>query len=382
MTPTASGLSRMMNCAGSVLLPRAENASQWADAGHDEHAEIADQHTAGTLPEWIARLVPAGARSELALAFDVATRQGRIIGENIGRAYGNVAPFEVVGSADMVGIDGDAVVVLDWKTGFLDVEPAATNPQMAFYALAACRAFGKDRAIVRIVYTKSNRVDEAELDALDLAAFADRLESLFRRVALAQSTRAAGAPVNTREGSWCRYCPSKSVCPSKVGLLAQVASGGLAATGGELTPALAASAYEQLVRIEQIVKEARARLLTFVEEQGPIDLGNGRAFGRYRKLGNRKIDARGAEPVIRAVLGPEAVDVAIERSTSQAAIERACKQFGQRGDKAALMRRLEEDGYVVREETFPIGEYAADKHDAAAFADAAAEANRALEAGQ
>lgn len=376
MTLTASGLSRVLNCAGSVRLPRAENVSQWADAGHDEHAEIADQHAAGTLPAWIAKLVPAGARSEVALAFDVATRQGRVIGENIGRAYGDVAPFEVVGSADMVGIEDDAVVVLDWKTGYLDVEPAATNPQMAFYALAACRAFGKDRAIVRIVYTKSNRVDAAELDALDLAAFADRLESLFRSVAADRQT----GPINTREGSWCRYCPSKSVCPSKVGLLAQVASGGLAVTGGELTPALAASAYEQLVRIEQIVKEARARLLTFVEEQGPIDLGNGRAFGRYRKLGNRKIDARGAEPVIRAVLGPEAVDVAIERSTSQAAIERACKQFGQRGDKAALMRRLEEDGYVVREETFPIGEYATDKHDAAAFADAAAEANRALEA--
>jgi hypothetical protein len=372
----------MMNCAGSVLLPRAENASQWADAGHDEHAEIADQHTAGTLPDWIARLIPAGARSELALAFDVATRQGRVIGENIGRAYGDVAPFEVVGSADMVGVDGDAVVVLDWKTGYLDVEPAATNPQMAFYALAACRAFGKDRAIVRLVYTKSNRVDEAELDALDLAAFADRLESLFRRVALAQSNRAAGAAVDTREGSWCRYCPSKAVCPSKVGLLAQIAAGGLATTTGEMTPAVAARAYEQLVRIEQIVKEARARLLTFVEEQGSIDLGNGRAFGRYRAIGDRKIDVDKAEAVVRDMLGPEAARAMIKRSTSQDAIKAAAKQYGKRGDQANVIKLLEAAGAIQRAETFPIGEYATDRHDAAAFADAAAEANRALEAGQ
>jgi hypothetical protein len=365
---TASALSRLLNCPGASVLARAETVSVWADAGHDEHAELADALAAGTLPAWIAAVVPTDARAEVALAFDVATRQGRIIGENLDRSYGDIGPFEIVGSCDVLGVDQDAVILLDYKTGFADVEPAATNAQLAFYAIAAARALNKDRAIIRIVYTKTQRIDEADLDALDLAAFADRLERLHTRVV--RDRAADASTISTREGPWCKHCPSKARCPSKIGLLSQVAAGGLAVIGEtELTPERAGAAIETLLRLEQIVEEAKKRAIAYVSEVGPVDLGDGRMFGRYLKPGNRKIDAAKAEAVVRELLGPEAAQVAIERSTSQAAIERACKMVAatERGAasklKAQVMAALEADGAVKRDDTYPVGVFPAGKYE-------------------
>lgn len=363
---TASSLSRLLNCPGSAVLPRAENASVWADAGTSEHADLAEQLSTGDLPDYIARVVPAGSRSEVALAFDVSTGIGRVLGENLGRSYGELAPFEICGSCDVVGVDGNAVVVVDYKTGFVDVEPAATNPQLAFYALAAARALGKQRAIVRIVYTKRQWINEAELDALDMAAFGNQLKSLHRRVALSQATKFEGTPVSTREGSWCRHCASRPYCGSKNALLVQIATQGLAAIGDSvMTPDRAAAAYEQLVRIEQLVKDAKARLHTFVVEQGPINLGNGKAYGRYQREGNKALDGVLAVRAIREVVGESAKEfeaMAIEQSTSQAALERAAKRFapprGAQKLKKAILDRIEELGGVSRRgDSFPIGEF-------------------------
>lgn len=365
---TASALSRLMNCPGSVVLPRAENASEWADRGHAEHAELAD--LADVEHEW-AHLIPPGSRSEVALAFDTATRAARVIGENIDRAYGDVGPCEIVGSADVIGVDGDAAVIIDWKTGYADVEPAATNPQLLFYALCACRVFGKRRAIVRIVYTKQHRVDESEIEAIDLAAFADRLADLHGRVAELHAAKKRGEPVPTAEGAWCKHCASKPYCGSKRALLVQFAEKGLAVIGDvAMTPERRRAAYEQIVYVEQLVKDAKKRLQADVDENGPIDLGDGRMYGRYHRQGDREIDPALATQAIREVVGESAREferVAFKRETSQAAIERACKAIGgRRGLKPAILKRIDELGGIKRPNEYPIGEFHVDKNEAAA----------------
>lgn len=365
---TASALNRLLNCTPSAVLPRAETASEWADAGHDEHEELAHALLVGDLPPWIARIMPADARPEIAVAFDVATRVGRIIGENLKRAYGALGAFEICGSADAIGTEGDAVVVVDFKTGHADVEPAAINSQLAFYALAASRALGKTSAIVRIVYTKSNRVDEAELDMFDLASFADQLERLYVKVAELHEARRRGEQLETREGSWCKHCASKHVCPSKVALIGQL--GGLTVIGEGVTRETAAAAYEQIVRVEQLAKEARSRLNTFVDEQGPIDLGNGRMFGRYIREGNESLAGDAAVTAIAEVVGEAAREfekIAVERRTSKAAIDRAAKQLGcKRGTAPAVIRRIRELGGSKRAaDTMPIGEYVVGKDEPA-----------------
>jgi PD-(D/E)XK nuclease superfamily len=191
---TASTLTRLRACTASAVLPKAENHNVWADAGQDEHetlAEFGDDHQ-------FAHLLPLQARAEVKLAYDVASRQGRVIGEGAGRDYGTPGPFEIVGSCDVLGVELRRVVILDWKTGFADVEPAATNAQLWFYALAAARALGKDEALVRIVYTQTGRVDDYEIDALELAQFASDLERLHVKVAALQESKRRGDVLDAR----------------------------------------------------------------------------------------------------------------------------------------------------------------------------------------
>jgi hypothetical protein len=359
---TASALTRIRRCPPSVVLPRVENHSEWADAGNDAHDELAvfnDDHP-------FAHLLPPSPRAEVKLAYDVATREGRIIGEGSGRDYGTPGPFEIVGSCDVLGVDGDRAVVLDWKTGFADVEPASSNDQLWFYALAACRALGLSSATVRIVYTQFRRVDEYEIDALELADFATMLEGLHGKVADLRAAYRAGEPMQTREGAWCKWCASKPHCPSKVALIRQMA--GLTVIGDAVTPETAAVAYEQVTRIEQLVKDARKRLETFVDEHGPIPLGNGRMFGRYVREGNERLSGDVAVQAISDVVGESAKEfasVAIERRTTKAAIERAAKSLGcPRGTAGKVIKRVRELGGATRSaDSMPIGEYIADRDE-------------------
>lgn len=362
---TASALARLRACTASAVLPKAENHNIYADQGHEDHEDLAAQLADGELPEWMASRLPAACRTEVALAYDVAARTGRVIGENLARSYGEVGPFEIVGSADVMGVDGDEVVIADFKTGHVDVEPASRNAQLHFYALAACRALGKNAARVLIFYTQSQRVDSADLDALDLAQFASDLERLHVKVAALQEAKRRGDTMETREGAWCRHCSSKAYCPSKNALLVQVASGGLAVIGdAALTPERAASAYHQLVKIEQLAKDARARLHAYVDEHGPLDVADGVRFGRDVRPGNERIDGKVAMQAIREVVGESAGEFtteAVEVKATKAGLKRAAKALGQPKLASAVEKRIRELGGITRApESYPYREYPAD----------------------
>jgi hypothetical protein len=383
---TVSALPRLINCPSSAVLARAEAHSAWADLGNDAHEVLA----AVSDPEHdFAHLIPAGARSEVKVAYDVVARTGRIIGEGSGRDYGSVGPFEIPGSIDVLGVVNGCVIVIDWKTGFADVDPASRNHQLWGYALAACRALGCDTAVVKIVYTQTGYVDEHAIDVFDLADFADRLERLHVQVAERQRLHAAGTILDTREGSWCKHCPSKAFCPSKVALLVQIADKGLAVIGDTaVTAERAAAAYDQIVRIESLVKDARKRLEVYVDEQGPIDLGNGKMYGRYERKGSERLDGAIAIRAIREVVGESAREfeaIAIEHSTSKAAIDRAAKQLVVSGSakvaKAVIAKVRELGGSTTTRSTMPVGEYMRGKDEPAAKPTIdVAEVDRLLEA--
>ncbi|RPH65030.1 MAG: DUF2800 domain-containing protein [Acidobacteria bacterium] len=379
MLLTMSALPRLLNCTASAVLERAENYSEWAGMGQDSHADLA-----ADVPDELAHLCPDHSRAEVKIAYDVAARTARFLGDGDGREYGALGPFEIAGSIDRLWVEGDTVFVLDWKSGYADVDPASRNWQLWGYGLAAATALGKSKVVLRIVYTKQgNRCDEHTLDALDLAEFAGRLEWLHRRVPELQAAKQRGEVLDTREGSWCKHCASKHVCPSKVALIGQMS--GLVVIGESVTPETAAVAYEQIVRVEQIVTAARQRLNTYVDDHGPIDLGNGRMFGRYVRKGNERLSGSVAMQAIREVVGESAKEfesVAIEHTTSKAAIERAAKQLGcKRGTVPAVVRRVRELGGTTHAaDPMPIGEFARDRSEPAEKPQIdTAEINRLLE---
>lgn len=362
---SASALQRLLMCPGSVVLPKAETQSEWADAGNSEHAELADMVRTGTLPPELARFVPAGARAEVAFAFDVISRTAVIIGEDIGRNYGTRGAAEIAGSCDVLAVDGDAAVIVDWKTGFRAVEPAATNAQQSFYAMTAMKLTGCDRAIVRIVYTKTGACDEAEFSSFDLLDFASQLEQLLVRVSAQQAARNDATGVSTREGSWCRHCPvNKAHCPSKSALLVQIANGGLRVVGeSALTPERAADAYRQVQAVRSMLDDAEKRLQTWVKENGAIDLGNGQAYGYYQRAGKSKLDVDAAMKAITELTGDvarEFLAMSVKRSVTQADIERAAKTLLPKGYtklKSQIVNRIDELGGKKATVEYPIGEH-------------------------
>lgn len=365
---TMSALPRSLNCDGSLVLPRAELHSEWADAGSDEHEELARQVIAGTLPERLARIVPPGARAEVIVAYDASTGEGRIVGDKDGRDYTGFAPYEIPGKVDVIGLDGETVVIIDWKTGYKEVDPAERNWQLWGYALAVCRALRKSEARIYIAYTNQpgQPIDEHTLDAYDLADFAKRLNQLqLREAALGKSYR-GGIQPTTKEGPWCGHCASKSRCASKTGLLVQISQKGLAVIGDtELTGERARDAHLEIERIDQLLKEAKARREKWVDENGPIDLGNGKAWGRMPRKGNRVLDGDKAVQAIREVVGESAKEfeaMAVEKKVTQAGIERAAKMLGvgqsPKKLKDRIVNRIDELGGVTYgKDIMPLGEF-------------------------
>lgn len=397
MSLTMSSLPRLFACSGSAVLPQAHVHNPWADLGVEEHDALSVlNEERDRIEHDFAHLIPPGARSEVRIAYDVSDRTARILGEGAGREYGDLRPFEIPGSIDVLGVQGDAVVVLDWKTGFFDVEPASRNSQLWGYGLAAARALGKSRAILRIVYTKrKNQLDEYEADALELAAFADRLERLHvevirrRRDYGARAQAAGAAAVSTSEGPWCRYCPSKAFCPSKNALLVQISERGLAVVGDtQMTPGRASEAARRVLDFEQLAKDAKKRLIAYVEANGPIHLGDGRYYGRHHRPGDEKIvDVEKVDQAIAELVPVGDVSrfsgAAFERSTSKAAIGRAAKSLGRRGH-TVLARRVvdrvrELGGIKPGNDEYPIGEFTIGGEPAALPADDVAEIDRLLE---
>ena len=142
----------------------------------------------------------------------------------------------------------------------------------------------------------------------------------------------------------------------------------MAITGESImTSERAAAAYDQLLRVELLARDARSRLNSFVDEQGPIAIGGGRMYGRHRRDGRESLAGSVAVQAIREIVGERAdafESLAIERSTSKAAIMRAAKETAQkRGAKKLAeevidkIRRL--GGSRTGSETFPIGEFTA-----------------------
>lgn len=369
MTITMSALPRLLNCDGALVLPRADLHSPYADDGNDEHEELARQVQAGTLPPRLARIVPPGSRAEVKIAYDVLAGTARILGEGAGRDYGSLGPFEIAGSIDVLGVVGDTVVIVDWKTGHKEVDPAARNWQLWGYALAACRALGKSQAHVFIAYTNQSGqpIDDYLIDPIELADFATRLSGLHVREARLRDQYRSRAEPATREGSWCKHCASKSRCASKVGLLVQVATKGLAQIGDtEMTRDRVLAAHLELERLDQLVVEAKQRRAQWIDEHGPIDLGNGKLYGRVPRAGNRILDGDKAVQAIREVVGESSKEfeaLAVERKTSQAAIERAAKSLGVPGVSPAklkerIVKRIDELGGVTRgKDQMPLGEF-------------------------
>jgi hypothetical protein len=328
---TMSALPRSLNCDGSLVLPVPSRLPEWADQGNDEHEELARHVQSGTLPPARAHRSP-GARVEVTV-FSTSHGQGRIVGDGEGRNYGLAWAVRVFGKIDVLGSRRRHRCrhrLEDRLQGRRSgVEELAA---LGLRAGRVPRARAKSKARIYIAYTNlpGQPIDEHALDSFDLAEFATRLPELHVREGgcAALPSRRQPRPARARGAS--------TALPSPVsvedGLLVQVSTKGLASIGDTaLTPERAREAHLEIERLDQLVKEAKSRREKWIDENGPIDLGNGKALRPHAAQGPSQLDGEIAVQAIREIVGESSKEfeaMAVERKTSQAAIKRAAQTLG------------------------------------------------------
>lgn len=117
------------------------------------------------------------------------------------------------GTADLVVVFPDAVMVYDWKTG----SGEGAGPQLRALGLMAARAYGVDAASVAALEVTAVGVREVaaeHLESFDLSGVAGALADLIAFIPGAEP----------RPGSHCGelYCPARATCPAGQTALAEL----------------------------------------------------------------------------------------------------------------------------------------------------------------
>lgn len=339
MKLSGSGLDRADHCPASVVFPQTRTTTPYSSRGTVLHeflmrvpklgrdaalAMVPEEYRGGCERLQLDGLpLDADAyAAEVAYAYNITAGIARELGRGINRDYSQLQEGEIPGTEDVVGLTDDSVIIIDWKSGWADLGPVRENWQLRFGALAACRTYGKERAVVAIIRLMEDGewyVKRAELDEIDLDATEHALRGIRGRIAQETLAFAQGATLETSEGPWCRYCPAFNVCPSKMGLVRQVLTEAeranvLERTEPGLLPVVlnaenAQAVYRRLEAAEAVV----SRMWGVVKDYArvtPIDLGNGQVYGE-KKHPEDKIDAEKALPLLVGRFGPSA-EAAVE----------------------------------------------------------------------
>lgn len=354
---TASALTRTSKCPGSHSAAWYGTESDDATAGTRRHrllealyshslaaalelcADDGERELVETVDQAITARFGRGATlTEVSLALDLVTGNGRIVGRS--RDYASALPAtEVAGTLDVLMVRTDApLVVLDWKGAWADVDPPSSNQQLRFLGLAAARQQGVSSVEIGIVRLREGEapwIETTVLDEFELDAVLDEMRGIHRR-----ASEPGGA---FTQGSWCRYCPAFDACPAKVGLARALALSPAEAVRvadgpGDLTPEQAAEALRRVKAAESVIARIKSALHAFAARR-PIPVGEGVQWGPVTTT-RKEIDGAVALKVLGELYGRQVAEVACEPDTSAAAIERALKPVAKGlGKKLAPMLR-------------------------------------------
>lgn len=215
--PSASAMDRLINCPPShklaQLLPHEREEEVGKDAQRGTRIHLA---LSGDLPE--AELNAADAetfdmcqRQAKALAVEwglpedfVAVRERRLGLTLLGRvievtAKNRTATFVFTGQADLILIEGQRALVIDYKTGRGDYAEAVDNAQLA--SLAALVSLWQPVQAVRVAIVQPwvGPPTVADYDADALRKSWDWLHASLNRAELA-------TPEDRKAGPWCKWC--------------------------------------------------------------------------------------------------------------------------------------------------------------------------------
>lgn len=374
--PSASSAVRSLNCPGSVVLPKAKfettPAMMRGSALHlylesmltknpallarmekftrsypdqDELAAVLETAEKITLSSILrgAEFISA----EEAFAYHASTDSARSLGYSIEREYkqhGWKPTEEIAGTADVILRTPTGLLVGDFKTGHFDDQVSYSwAPQLDMLGLMAARRYGVDSVTVAICLVMDDGrihwTQERTLDALDLDAIAATVSSAVRGWHEAAQIYAAGGTPPTKQGPWCEYCASRSLCPAWFVLAREFASGLWQKPAGEqvdLTPFSAGIAWDKLQGLLTAAKGIEAQLRDYAKHH-PLIMPDGKRLGHVERT-REGFDGHKTAAFIRQSHSQAKLDELVTYDFTKAAFERV---FGKERAKEelALLRK-------------------------------------------
>lgn len=395
-----SRLERAETCPGSLVLPQGDRANPARRLGTVAHAflrrvpvvgrhaalqEAPEDHREALETIDLARLPLSqdAYSAEVAYAYDVEADTARELGRDLERDYPETAPTEVVGTCDLVGWDGERVVILDWKTG--RVAPAAKgNLQLQAYALCAARVLGARKATVGIIHVPlydrdlEPRFDLAELDHIDLDATGARIGEIWESVRAARLAYEAGEDPKLVESDECDWCPAFKSCREKQSIFLKMLHPDrcsillryrdqLEQFRDALNLATAPTVALALERYDEVAAKARKILDEFTVANGPFPLGDTGDWYGPHPYARAQIRAQAAIEALRQRYGEDVATFAaskLEVKITKKAVEDSLRVYCQRTEGAKISREiktamafLEETGAAYTKKSLPIGRY-------------------------
>lgn len=371
---TASQVQRNMECPGGMLLPSAEDPSEAAAEGTALHDRLLRPET---FPEpfraWteadgedgVAGARTRGTRFEAALIRE-GDGPARVLGYNIGRAYGEPALPSLAGTADVLRAVRTGGVyrlrVPDLKTGHAQLyggvlpEPAAAW-QLRTLAYLAWDASGRpEQAEVRLAWLLHDDGDDPPRSWVRAApeTFGSAALREWEAVLLDLLRRRTTGEVRDkfRRGPWCLGCSSFDFCPAQRDVVERVATRSYTpADLGALSPAELADLWLDVRCAEEQAARARSALLRHVEAAGRVPLGDGRTeliparqvVRRFRNVGEvvTRMHAANLRPPLRRDW------VTLESVRDAFAAE------GRAVEVEPFLKKLEQDGVLERTSSRP-----------------------------
>lgn len=229
----------------------------------------------------------------------------------------------LTGHADIIGRDGDSLIVLDWKSGWLRQHK---NFQMASYAHGARAKYGMPKSgIIKtvLVWLRYGEIDVADYDNQKLDQFAQ----IFKKQLTSIGKHYAA-------GEWCAYCPKRLDCGT---YHAYVRSAALTISESkEISRETLAELYSKSRLVKKAI-DAYEKALRNELAHGPLALPDGKeiSLASYEKA---TIDAVKAWPVLTKDCGFSRDDMAEVTHISKTAVEKIVNDRAPRGHKAKAKR--------------------------------------------
>jgi hypothetical protein len=386
--PSASSLERAFACPASQAYPHLRSigggGAVWSQRGRVIHRflervpQVGREKALEEVPseyfdacdcielERLPALAPNAYAFEVAFAYDLEKDTARELGRGLTReaAYALATPDELVGTTDVVGVTPEFVVVCDYKTGYRYFDAIEENAQLMFYALAACRTYGRTHAMMAII-----RIDQdghpyflwAEVTQAMLEAFVAQLRAKDEEIAFLQLIHEQGGELEPVTGEHCRYCPAVHCCRAWMTIARNMTNpdgmGGLP----ELNAETAAQYVVAIKTFEKVLKRVKTAVQLYAT-QNPIDMEGGWFYGKY-PFPRNEWNVEKALPILRDALGAEAsavVDVDIIKKRIEAVFRERRKtdkavRIGK--DTEALLERCVVEGALTIRYSFPVGEH-------------------------